>query len=237
MKNFRHRVCHLQTSSPRARKAMFSAFGCCSVCKAAVAKRRRKGVSKPVTAPTEPACSLQGRRLHGASPLVPQPRGGSPPAASSPPTPQRGPLRGVPVTVRVPRVSPNRAWAGASGDRHINAGASPAARRRLGQHAVGGSTCPALLRNTQSRAGDPVNAGKSPDRTPRRRREPADREPARSRSASSPRKDTQASTTGAQRHAPRTAKSKRLTMTRAEKAAERVRGSHAAGGSFGARPL
>lgn len=86
MKNFRHRVCRLQTSSPRARKEMFSAFGCCSVCKAAVAKRRRKGVSKPVTAPTEPACSLQGRRLHGTSPLVPQPRGGSP-SCSFLPTP------------------------------------------------------------------------------------------------------------------------------------------------------
>lgn len=85
MKNFRHRVCRLQTSSPRARKEMFSAFGCCSVCEAAVAKRRRKGVSKLVTAPTEPACSLQGRRLHGTSPLVSQPRGGSPSCSFLPP--------------------------------------------------------------------------------------------------------------------------------------------------------
>lgn len=218
---------------------MFSAFGCCSVCEAAVAKRRRKGVSKPVTAPTEPACSLQGRRLHGTSPLVSQPRGGSPSCSflPNPHPPARASAGRAGDSQSPPCFAEPGLGGGKRGQAHQRGGPALQPGGGSASTRLGGSTCPALLRNTQSRAGDSVNAGKSPDRTPRRRREPADREPARSRSASSPRKDTQASTTGAQRHAPRTAKSKRLTMTRAEKAAERVRGSHAAGGSFGARPL
>lgn len=62
------------------------------------------------------------------APLGSQPRGGSP---SCSPRPRRGPLRGVPVTVRIPRVSLNRASAGASGGGHPNVGASSAARRRF----------------------------------------------------------------------------------------------------------